>query len=210
MGPGPGVPAIVPSAGPCSRPLLPSTGSRGAGSPASAVLREAPTPERPSRRASLPSLGGTSRAPLVRSHRRATRRRRAWALVYGPQTDFSLGDAQASQVPGEPSCVHALLFDPGEISVPGPPGTSMQPSAQSTASALATIRLTGLHPTACTLPVYASQPGSLPHHATLGSGWWPTFAGRGSPPQGSTEGFRHHEPSMASSSSRFSWRTDRI
>ncbi len=36
------------------------------------------------------------------------------------------------------------------------------------------------------LPVYASQPGSLPHHATLGSGWWswpgpPRRSGAGPP-----------------------------
>jgi hypothetical protein len=85
------------------RHLLPSAGSRGASSPASAVLRGAPTPERPSRRASLPSLGGTSRASLVRSRRRAARRRRAWGLVFGPPTDLSRGDDQVSQVPGEPS-----------------------------------------------------------------------------------------------------------
>jgi hypothetical protein len=52
--------------------------------------------------------------------------------------------------------------------------------------------------------------GIAPAPRTLGSGGWPTFAGQGSPPQGSAEGFRHHESSMASSSSRFSWRTDRI
>ena len=31
------------------------------------------------------------------------------------------------------------------------------------------------------LPVYASQPGSPPNHATLGSGWSPAFAGRDCP-----------------------------
>jgi hypothetical protein len=46
--------------------------------------------------------------------------------------------------------------------------------------------LSGLHHAACTLPVYASQGGSLRHHATLGSGWWPTFAGRDCSPAGSS------------------------
>jgi len=160
------------------RHLLPSAGSRGASSPASAVLRGAPTPERPSRRASLPSLGGTSRASLVRSRRRAARRRRAWGLVFGPPTDLSRGDDQVSQVPGEPSAYMPCSPTPARSRCPAIFGTSMQPSALTTASALATSGLTGFHPTACTLPVYASQPGSLPHHATLGSGGWPTFAGR--------------------------------
>ena len=46
---------------------LPSTGSLRVGSPASQVLRGAPTPCRPSRRTSFPSLGGTAPALDVRS-----------------------------------------------------------------------------------------------------------------------------------------------
>jgi len=37
--------------------------------------------------------------------------------------------------------------------------------------------------------VYASQPGSPPVHATLGSGWWPTFTGSGLSPAGSQRRF---------------------
>src|SRR5207245_333040 len=44
--------------------------------------------------------------------------------------------------------------------------------------------LSRLNHAACTLPVYASQGGSLRHHATLGSGWWPTSTGRGWVPAG--------------------------
>ena len=39
--------------------------------------------------------------------------------------------------------------------------------------------------------MYASQPGSPPHHATLGSGWWPALAGQGLHLLGRIEGFRH-------------------
>ena len=39
--------------------------------------------------------------------------------------------------------------------------------------------------------MYASQPGSPPHHATLGSGWWPALAGQDSHLLGRIEGFRH-------------------
>ena len=65
-------------------------------------------------------------------------------------------------------CVHALLTDPG-----GPPASSatmqlMLPSATCTASA-PHLNLSRLNHTACTPPVYASQLGSLPVHATLGS-----------------------------------------
>ena len=104
------------------RHLLPSAGSRGASSPASAVLRGAPTPERPSRRASLPSLGGTSRAPLLRSRRRATRS--PASLGFGLRSPDRLSREETLRSPrflGEPPCVHALLFDPGGISAPGHP-----------------------------------------------------------------------------------------
>ena len=57
-----GMSAIVPLRRSAIRRPLPSTGSRRVSSPASAVVRGAPTPCRPSRRASLPSLGGTALA----------------------------------------------------------------------------------------------------------------------------------------------------
>ena len=55
--------------------------------------------------------------------------------------------------------------------------------------------LPGLHHAACALPVYASQPGSPPHHATLGSGRGPALAGQDSHLPGRIEGFRHVSPS---------------
>ena len=45
--------------------------------------------------------------------------------------------------------------------------------------------VSGLYHAACTVPVYASQGGSLRHHATRGSGWWPALAGRVWLPAGS-------------------------
>jgi hypothetical protein len=38
--------------------------------------------------------------------------------------------------------------------------------------------ISGLNNTACTLAVYASQPGSPLDHARLASGWWPALTGR--------------------------------
>ena len=60
---------------------------------------------------------------------------------------------------------------------------------------------------ACTLSVYASQPGSPPDHATLDSGWWPALTGQGSHLLGRVEGFRHVYPSTwLSPSPSFAWR----
>src|SRR3990172_7749968 len=113
------LPSFPPTA-PCSGTSFPPRGRGGAASPASAVLRGAPTPERPSRRASLPSLGGTSRAPLVRSCRRVSRS--PASLGFGLRSPDRLSREETLRSPrflGEPQCVHALLFDPGEISAPG-------------------------------------------------------------------------------------------
>ncbi|WP_437896067.1 non-canonical purine NTP pyrophosphatase [Sorangium sp. So ce124] len=85
----------------------------------------------------------------------------------------------------------------------------MLPSTFSTASAPATTIISRLNRTACTLAVYASQPRSPVHHARLTSGWWPTLAGRGSNPLGSTARF----PLWFATSSLpprpgFAWRTE--
>ena len=103
---------IVPSNGAVTRPSLPSTGSRGAGSPASPVLWTTPTSGRPSRPASFPSLGGTPAAP--RSSLPLLARRcgqRAWRFESpSPPCWVSLrGGIQLSQVPGEPSCTCPAL-----------------------------------------------------------------------------------------------------
>ena len=53
------------------------------------------------------------------------------------------GEARASQVPGEPRCVHALLFDPGGMDMPGPGDMSMRPSVIYTTSAPARLTFRG-------------------------------------------------------------------
>ncbi len=88
-------------------------------SPASQVLRGAPTPCRPSGRTSLPSLGRTARGLAVRSQARGARLPGSWAWSPGCPTGILRGDDRASQVPGHPPCAHAPLSDPGGISVPG-------------------------------------------------------------------------------------------
>ena len=71
--------------------------------------------------------------------------------------------------------------------------------------------LSRLYHAACTLSVYASQPGSPPDHATLDSGWWPALTGQGSHLLGRVEGFRHVYPSTwLSPSPSFAWRNKRL
>ena len=54
-------------------------------------------------------------------------------------------------------------------------------AAQKTTAPPAISFISRLYHAALMLPVYASQPGLPPNHATLGSGWSPAFAGRDSP-----------------------------
>ena len=86
------------------------------------------------------------------------------------------GDDGASQVPGGPSCAHALLCDPGGTLEPGHYGSRVRPSASVKASASA-WNVSGLNHTAYVLPAYASQPRSPWNHARLGSGCWPALPG---------------------------------
>ena len=104
-------------------------------------------------------------------------------------------------------CVHAPLFDPG-----GPP-----PSHFRTGDVVfrwindvdSALELSRLYHAACTLSVYASQPGSPPDHATLDSGWWPTLTGQDSHLLGRIEGFRHVCPSTwLPPSPSFAWRSN--
>jgi hypothetical protein len=105
-------------------------------------------------------------------------------------------------------CVHAPLSDPGGVPKPG------LYSSGSTAFRLhndvgTATQLSRLYHAACTPPVYASQAGSPPHHATLGSGGWPILSGSGLSPAGSLREFpmdsrparSHHPPPPG-----FAWR----
>src|SRR5712691_5134622 len=92
--------------------------------------RYAPTPCRPSRRTSFPSLGGTTFALGLCSHvkqRLAAGQERLFLRRPTPET---LGrDDRISWVPGRPPCPHAPLSDPGRTSTPGHCGVSVLPSA---------------------------------------------------------------------------------
>ena len=108
-------PASFPPKAPTIRRPLPSTGSLRVGSPASSLLLSAPTPCHPSPQASLPSPSDTASAPASSlpspegCFPREGIRKRSPALPLRIPFD---GDDRASQVPGGPQCLHALLFDP--------------------------------------------------------------------------------------------------
>ena len=68
---------------------------------------------RPSRRTSLPSLGGTTGTRMFRSRRRCVWQRRAWGWSPGvPARALFRGDGRISQVPGEPRFPFAHVLRP--------------------------------------------------------------------------------------------------
>ena len=86
------------------------------------------------------------------------------------------------------------LFDPGEPPTPGHFRASDVVFRWINGVDFASA-LSRLNHAACTLSVYASQPGSPPDHATLDSGWWSALTGQDSHLLGRIEGFRHVYPS---------------
>jgi hypothetical protein len=182
-------------------------------SPASSVLRNAPTPARPSRRASFPSRDRTAPALGLRSSEPRVRGLRAWAVRSGARPD-----SMTRRRSGLPGSWRTLVrtcpaLRPRRARHAWPFATCRHglPSFLTT-SALAPSYLSRLHHAACTLPVYASQGGSLRHHATRGSGWWPASTGRASSRWVPSEGFRDafHSPSTSlPPPPGFAWRTSR-
>lgn len=164
----------------------------------------------PSGRASFSSRCRTTLWSVVRSRYRQTlqwRARRISGRFLQRPVPVSGGAPWASQVPGEPQCVHALLFDPGEMV-----------SARPTQHHHAAFRrleivgsrgavISGLNHTACTLAVYASQRRLPVHHARLASGRWPTFTGWDFNPLGSSRNFRATS-CCSFQATRLSWRTE--
>ncbi len=118
---------------------------------------------RPSRRASFPSLGGTTGPRIVRSRRRCVWQRRAWGCSPGiPVRECFRGDDRISQVPGEPRFPFAHVLRPR----PAPAclttcGTLGVAPANRTTRASTVRTISGLNSMAFELAVYASQ-GRLP------------------------------------------------
>ena len=162
---------------------FPSTGSPGAGSPASSVLSAHYDDS-----SSLP-LHFVAFVPGYRRVRLCFAPTSASAAAVGQ--DYLSNGARAvishRRVTSPPRflgnpCVRAPLSDPGGPPYPRPLQGRRYCLPFRKQRRLRKPFFSRLYHAARTLPVYASQPGSLPDHATLGTGWWPTFTGSGLPP----------------------------
>lgn len=169
----------------CFRPVgrFPPTGPLGRVPRAPRYYQPTPTTQPPSRRASglrlaLPCLWSCS-LPVGR-----TTPTGLGCFLRGARA--ALHDKEQLSPPrflGDP-CVHAHALRPRRSgdTRPSSAATAAFRYSDNVGSARSLSRL---NHTACTPPVYASQAGSLPHHATLGSGGWPTLTGTGLAPGGS-------------------------
>ena len=148
---------------------------------------------RPSRRASFPSLGGTTRALGFRSPRGRALPRASVLELFPGTSRREMGQWRRQDLLrswGTP-----LVLLPCSPTPAGPVHQALRCTgaapALSTTKAPA-LRLSRLNHTASALAVYASQDGLPRHHARLASGCWPDSSGRASYPQGSTERFPTH------------------
>jgi len=174
---------------PAIRHRLPSTGSSGASSPASRVLRSAPTPCRPSGRTSLPSLGRTALGSLVAPRRGRARLPGSWALVTRCPPGFGAETTGPPGFLGSPTAHMPRSSTAAEGGAPRPDGA---PPA-----AFRNLNGVGLRKD----PSYAAPSRGLcapcarfaapvtRRHATPGSRCWLGVAGRDSHPPGSEKKF---------------------
>ena len=171
-------------------PRFPPLGPPGAVPQLPRYYQGATTSCRPSRRASFPSLGGTTVHSFVSLPADECRRRGLELVTRYPRPGCCRGDDRISQVPGEPRLsVCPCSSDPGRTDRIRPLRCrSVAPGMRTTkAPAKGLSRLNRM---AFGLAVYASQAGLPRHHARLASGCWPGSPGRAFHPQGSIERFQ--------------------
>ena len=123
----------------------------------------------------------------------APRRTSGWPGVYCAGCPFPAGNVETTGLPrflGNPGVNMPCSSTPTGPAGPGQfsPTDAAFRSRNGVGSRDDKI-LSGLNHTACSLAVYASQPGSLPDHARLASGCWPTLPGGIDYPLGSTARF---------------------
>jgi hypothetical protein len=179
----PDVSAIVPSNDPHSGTAFPPRGPW-VSSPASQVLRDAPTPcLRP---AALRHLHGAV-PRWARSSLPGEGSPPAWVLGLVTRVPTGIVTRRGQGLPG--SWTSPMRACPA----PGPRwNLRVWPRSRRGDAVFRCCdgvdfhgaQLSGLTHAACALPVYASQRRLPDHHATLGSGWWPAFAGRDWRPAG--------------------------
>jgi len=184
---------------------LPSAGSLGVGSPASSVLRGAPTSCRPSRCPSFPSSTRYCLRRLVRSLARLGAADRGPGLRSGlpfphPRRETT-GPPRFLGTPRQ----RATLSDSGGTSAPSDCGAPVRSSAQQTASTPATGNYFEAQSRGLLTPCVRFAAAVSDGHATLGSGRLPTVAGRVAP----AGVHRRFQPFIASSFAKLPWRTHR-
>ena len=115
--------------------------------------------------------------------------------LYGTEAECSLRDSVADRrlcpLPGSwATLAYMPALRPRRTHAPKPFQGRRWGLPRSRPRRLRHAPISELHPAACTLSVYASQPGSPPDHATLDSGWWLTLTGQVSHRLGRVEGFQ--------------------
>ncbi len=120
-----------------------STGSRRACSPASTIRGDAPNPCRPSRRASLPSLGDTTLAPVFLPAAEAHGRGLRGVGVPVPEPELSVETTGSLRFLGNPCVPMPCSWAPVGPRTPGPCGASTWPPLVSTTKAPAMRRFRG-------------------------------------------------------------------
>ena len=126
-------------------------------SPASAILWGAQTPCRPSRRASLPSLGDTTLAPCLLPSAGTRGRGLRGVGVPVPEPELSVETAGSLRFLGNPCVPMPCSQTPVGPRTPGHYGASTWPPLVSTTRAPAMTSVSGLNRTALGLAVYASS-----------------------------------------------------
>src|SRR4051812_8147087 len=147
-------------------------------SPASSVLWGAQTPCRPSRRASLPSLGDTTLAPGLLPSAEAPGRGLRGVGVPVPEPELSVETAGSLRFLGDPCVPMPCSWTPVGPRAPGQYGASAWPPLVSTTKAPAMRKISGLDHTASGLAVYASQWRSPDTTQDSLPAAWPSLAGR--------------------------------
>jgi hypothetical protein len=136
------------------------------------------------RRASLPSLGDTTRALVFRPHAAE----RCHGRSSGVGHPVSPAGSLSVETTGSPTFLgNPIVLLPCSPTPAGPTHQAMQcagaaPAVSTTKAP--TFVLSRLNHTASALAVYASQAGSPRHHARLASGCWPHSSGRAWLPAG--------------------------
>ena len=120
-----------------------------------------PTSRPPSRVTSSPSLSATTASPLFVPPRQDDSPR-AWTTSFAaPAPPLNGGEDETSQVPGRPLRTCPALR-PRRTAIPRPIQECRWGLPRSRPRRLRHAPISGLHHAACTLSVYASQPGSPP------------------------------------------------